>query len=33
MNNLNNEKSIFEEIRAVKKQTVKVLGFGFVDLF
>ena len=30
MNNLNNEKSIQEEIRAVKKQTVKVLGFGFL---
>ncbi|MFL0582822.1 hypothetical protein ACH0B6_09625 [Solibacillus silvestris] len=30
MNNLNNKKSIQEEIRAVKKQTVKVLGFGFL---
>ncbi|BAK16583.1 hypothetical protein SSIL_2160 [Solibacillus silvestris StLB046] len=30
MNNLNNEKSIQEEIRAVKKQTFKVLGFGFL---
>lgn len=30
MNNLNSEKSIQEEIRAVKKQTLKVLGFGFM---
>lgn len=30
MNNSNSEKLIQEEIRAVKKQTLKVLGFGFL---
>ncbi|MFL0584609.1 hypothetical protein ACH0B6_18740 [Solibacillus silvestris] len=30
MKNLINKKSIKEEIRAVKKQTLKVLGFGFL---
>ena len=32
MNNLNNEKSIQEEIRAVKKQTFKVLAIGLIGL-
>ncbi|WP_339199127.1 hypothetical protein MKY27_07520 [Solibacillus sp. FSL R5-0449] len=30
MNNLNSEKLIQGEIRAVKKQTLKVLGIGFM---